>query len=195
VRTKVLAVLLLVSSATFAAPRLDDIPLTPATFMPEGLLGVQIGRSFEESKKSKALEELSCEPVEPKTSDADEVCFFKTSATSRVAGVAIHDGFMVRKDDKLVLIATGISIKNADDPLAESVVRSFEHDVHAAFQQMGNEVLFVKMPAHHMSPEELNGFSKTAPVLLVQLQRKSSELAVMYGYLAPVNLFSTITAD
>ena len=33
------------------------------------------------------------------------------------------------------------------------------------------------------------------PVLLVQLEHKSNELAVMYGYLAPVNLFSSLTAD
>ena len=193
---KSVALLLTLSAATWAAPKTapDDLePLTPAAFMPGGLLGVQVGGSWEESKKSKSLESLSCQAVD--SDDADEVCFFKSPAASLVAGAPIHDGFIVRKGDHLVLIGTGIAIKNADDPLAESVVRTFQANIHAAYQQTGDEVLFVKMPARRMSPAELTGYSQRAPVLLVQLEHKTHELAVLYGYLAPVNLFGSLTPD
>jgi len=46
-----------------------------------------------------------------------------------------------------------------------------------------------------MSVEELLGYSQKAPVLLVQLEPKGNELAVLYGYLAPVNAFGALTAD
>jgi hypothetical protein len=178
--------------AALGAQTRDDLePPTPAAFLPGGMLGVQVGASWEDSKKSKSLQSLSCQPVE--SPDADEVCFFKTAASSRVAGAEIHDGFIVRKGDHLVLIGTGIAIKNADDPLAESVVRSFQSQIHAAFQHTGDDVLFVTMPARRLSAEELNGYSQRAPVLLVQLEHKANELAVLYGYLAPVNLFGSLT--
>lgn len=181
------------SLATAAAGDLD--PPTPAAFMPGGMLGIQIGAPWAESKRSKALEHLSCQAVEPK-GEVDEVCFFSASAASRVAGAAIHDGFIVRKDDRLVLIGTGISIKNADDPLAEEVVRSFQTQVHATYQQTGDDVLFVHMPAQHMTAQQMDGYSQRAPVLLVQLDPKTHrELAVLYGYLAPVNLFGSIGAE
>jgi hypothetical protein len=193
---KAVSVSLVFSGLSFGAANLDDLqPVTPASFLPGGLLGVQIGGSWEQSKKSKSLEGLSCEAVEPQANDADEVCFFKTSADSRVAGAAIHDGFIVRKGNQLVLIGTGISIKNADDPVAESVVRTLQTQVHSGFQQTGDEVLFVKMPSRHLSAQEMQGFSQRAPVLLVQLEHKSNELAVLYGYLAPVNLFGSLSAE
>ncbi len=174
----------------------DLDPPTPAAFMPGGMLGVQIGASWAESKKSKSLEHLSCQAVIPKADEVDEVCFFSTSAASRVAGAAIHDGFIVRKGDRVVLIGTGISIKNADDPLAEAVVRSFQAQVHSTYQQTRDEVLFVHMPVQHLTARQLDGYSQRAPVLLVQLEPKTHrELAVLYGYLAPVNLFGSIGAE
>ena len=182
-----------VGGDTAAAGDLD--PPTPAAFMPGGMLGVQIGASWVESKKNKLLENLSCQAVEPK-SEVDEVCFFSARAASRVAGAEIHDGFIVRKDDRLVLIGTGISIKNADDPLAESVVRSFVTQVHSTYQHTGDDVLFVHMPAQHLTAQQMDGYSQRAPVLLVQLEPKTHrELAVLYGYLAPVNLFGAIGAE
>jgi hypothetical protein len=51
------------------------------------------------------------------------------------------------------------------------------------------------MPEKHMSSEELLGYSEKAPVLLVQLEPKGNELAVFYGYLAPVNAFGALTSD
>jgi len=177
------------------APAGDLEPPTPAAFLPDGLLGVQIGGSWEESKRSPSLQELACQPIEDHADDFDEVCFFKTSAASRVAGAEIHDGFIVRKADRVVLIGTGISIKNADDPIAESVMQSFRSQIHSAFQQNGDDVLFVKLPRQHMSAEQLEAYSRTAPVLLVQLEPKGRELAVFYGYLAPVNAFGALTAN
>jgi len=187
----------LAGSLCFGIAQAGDLdPLTPAAFMPGGILGMQIGASWAESKKSKSLEHLSCQMVEPKAGEVDEVCFFSTPATSRVAGAAIHDGFMVRKGDRVVLIGTGISIKNADDPLAEAVIRSFQAQVHSTYQQTGDDVLFVHMPAQHLTAQQLDGYSQRAPVLLVQLEPKTHrELAVLYGYLAPVNLFGSIGAE
>ncbi len=174
----------------------DLDPPTPAAFMPGGMLGMQIGASWAQSKKSKSLEHLSCQAVEPKADEVDEVCFFSTPAASRVAGAAIHDGFIVRKGDRIVLIGTGISIKNADDPLAESVVRGFQALVHCAYQHTGDDVLFMHMPAQHLTAQQLDGYSQRAPALLVQLEPKTHrELAVLYGYLAPVNLFGSIGAE
>jgi hypothetical protein len=180
-------------SGIAAAGDLD--PPTPAAFMPGGMLGIQIGASWAESKRSKVLEHLSCQAVEPK-GEVDEVCFFNAPAASRIAGAEIHDGFIVRKDDRVVLIGTGISIKNADDPLAEAVVRSFQSQVHAKYQQTGDDVLFVHMPEQHLTAQQMDGYSQRAPVLLVQLDPKTHrELAVLYGYLAPVNLFGAIGAE
>ncbi len=182
-----------VASAAFAS---DLDPPTPAAFMPGGMLGMQIGASWAQSKKNKSLEHLSCQAVEPKADEVDEVCFFNTPAASRLAGAAIHDGFIVRKGDRVVLIGTGIRIKSADDPMAEAVVRSFQTQVHAGYQQTGDDVLFVHMPAQHLSAQQLDGYSQRAPVLLVQLDSKTHrELAVFYGYLAPVNLFGAIGAE
>lgn len=183
----------LLSFGTAQAGDLD--PPTPAAFLPGGILGVQLGSSWERSKKSPALEQLACQPIDDDANDFDEVCFFRTSITSRVAGAEIHDGFMVRKGDHVVLIGTGIAIKNADDPLAESVMQSFQSQVHSAFQHTGADVLFVKLPKKHMSTEELLGYSQNAPVLLVQLEPKGNELAIFYGYLAPVNAFGALTSD
>jgi hypothetical protein len=179
--------------ATVHAGELD--PQTPAAFLPGGMLGVQLGSSWEMSKKSPSLEQLACHPIDNDANDFNEVCFFRTSITSRVAGAEIHDGFMVRKGDHVVLIGTGIAIKNADDPLAEAVVQSFRSQVHSVFQHTGSDVLFVKLPQRHMSAEELLSYSQEAPVLLVQLEPKDNELAVFYGYLAPVNVFGALTSD
>jgi hypothetical protein len=172
----------------------DLDPPTPAAFLPGGILGVQLGSSWEASKLSTSLEELACQLIND-AQNFDEVCFFKASASSRVAGAEIHDGFIVRKGDHVVLIGTGIAIENVDDPLAESVMQHFQLQVHAAFQHTGADVLFVKLPEKHMSAEELQNYSQNAPVLLVQLEPKGNELAVLYGYLAPVNAFGVLTAN
>jgi hypothetical protein len=189
------AFLLTGAAPGFSSPRTDDLePQTPAAFLPGGMLGIQLGGSWERSKQSPSLHELNCQAVKD-ANDFDEVCFFKASAASRVGGAQIHDGFIVGKGDELVLVGTGISIKNADDPLAESVVQAFQSQINSAFQHTGDNVLFVTLPARHMSAEELAGYSKRAPVLLVQLETKTHELAVLYGYLAPVNEFGSLTAD
>jgi hypothetical protein len=193
--TAAFAFLLIGAAPAICAPRTNDLePQTPAAFLPGGMLGIQLGGSWQRSKQNPSLHRLNCQAVKD-ASDFDEVCFFKASSASRVGGAQIHDGFIVGKGDQVVLVGTGISIKNADDPLAESVVQAFQSQVNSAFQHTGDNVLFVRLPARHMSAEELAGFSKKAPVLLVQLETKSNELAVLYGYLAPVNAFGSLTSD
>ena len=182
-------------SADHPARAGDLDPPTPATFLPGGMLGVQLGSSWEASKLSPSLEHLGCQLVDDDAKNFDEVCFFRASTASRVAGAEIHDGFIVRKGDHVVLIGTGIAIRNVDDPIAESVMRSLQMQVHSAFQRTGADVLFVKLPERRMSAEELLGYSQKAPVLLVQLEPQGNELAVLYGYLAPVNAFGAMTAD
>lgn len=172
----------------------DLEPQTPAAFLPGGMLGIQLGGSWQRSKQNPSLRELNCQAVKD-ANDFDEVCFFKASAASRVGGAQIHDGFIVGKNGQVVLVGTGISIKDADDPLAESVVQTFQSQINSAFQHTGDNVLFVKLPARHLSADELAGYSKKAPVLLLQLEAKTNELAVLYGYLAPVNEFGSLTAD
>jgi hypothetical protein len=170
------------------------VPQTPAAFLPGGMLGIQLGGSWKQSKQNPSLHQLDCQQVKD-AGDFDKVCFFRTSGASRVGGAEIHDGFIVGKDDRVVLVGTGISIKNADDPVAESVVHALQTQINSAFQHTGDNVLFVTLPARHLSAEELAGYSKTAPVLLVQLEAKANELAVLYGYLAPVNTFGALTSD
>jgi hypothetical protein len=165
---------------------------SPAVFLPDGMLGLQIGSPWASTRKNAALGRLTCQQTGTAGS-FDEVCFFKIA--SRVAGAEIHDGFIARKGDRVVLIGTGIAIKDADDPLAESVMRNLESRVHAGYQHTGSNVLFVNMPQKHMSAGELAGFAETAPVLLVELEPMDRELAVFYGYLAPVNAFSALTAN
>jgi hypothetical protein len=172
----------------------DLLPQTPAAFLPGGMLGIQLGGSWRSSKRNPSLRKMDCQPVKD-ASDFDEVCFFQTSGASRVAGAEIHDGFIAGKGGSVVLVGTGISIKNAEDPLAEAVVHAFQAQINSAFQHTGDNVLFVRLPARHMSAQELAGFSKKAPVLLVQMEAKSNELAILYGYLAPVNAFGALTAD
>jgi hypothetical protein len=181
----------LASFATVQAA--DPTPVSPAAFFPGGMLGVQIGSAWAASKQNPSLDRLTCQASDGNADLFEEVCFFKTS--SRVAGADIHDGFIVRKGDRVVLIGTGITIKNADDPLAESVVRDFESQIHGKMQQTGADVLFVNLPEKHMSAGEFTGYSQTAPVLLVELEPKGNELAVLYGYLAPVNAFSALASD
>jgi hypothetical protein len=166
---------------------------SPAAFFPGGMLGVQLGAPWETIKRTPALNGLNCQPSTQAAEVFDEVCFFHTS--SRVAGAQIHDGFIVRKGDAVVLIGTGITIQNPDDPLAETVMRDFSANVHAKSQQTGGEVLFVNLPSRRMSAQELRGFSRTAPVLLVELEPTGNELAVLYGYLAPVNAFSVLASN
>jgi hypothetical protein len=192
---RALALSLVLAGVCGAVARDDLEPDSPAAFLPGGLLGVQLGGPWEASKQSRALTDLKCQAIEPRADDADEVCFFRTAAATQVAGAPIHDGFLVRKGDHVALIGTGIAIKNADDPLAESVVRSLEGQVHAGYQHTGDDVLFVRLPRRRLSAQELTGYSRRAPVLLVQLEHKSNELAVLYGYLAPVNLFGSLSAE
>jgi hypothetical protein len=168
-------------------------PAAPGTFLPGGMLGVQLGTSWKTTKTNLSLGKLTCRRAGG-GNGFDEVCFFKTSTARQVAGADVHDGFIARKGDAVVLIGTGISIKNADDPLAESVMRSFESQVHSTFQHTGADVLFVNMPEKRMSPQELEGYSQGAPVLLVQLEPAGNELAVFYGYLAQVSAFSALAA-
>jgi hypothetical protein len=187
--------LLLGATLSSGSARIDDlVPQTPAAFLPGGMLGIQLGASWEESKQNPSLHRLSCQATKG-AADFDEVCFFRTSAASRVAGAEIHDAFIVRKGDHVVLVGTGIAIKDADDPLEETVMQTLQSQINSAFQHTGDNVLFVKLPARRMSAEELAGYSKRAPVLLVQLEAKAHELAVLYGYLAPVNAFGSLTAD
>jgi hypothetical protein len=189
------ALLLSAASLSWGVPRVDDlVPQTPAAFLPGGMLGIQLGGSWVASKQNPSLRQLTCQPILD-ANDFDEVCFFRTTSASRVGGAEIHDGFIVRKDDHVVLVGTGIIIKNADDPLAESVVQSFQSQIHSAFQHTGDNVLFVKLPARHLTADEMMGYSKKAPVLLVQLEAKTNELAVLYGYLGPVNAFGSLTSD
>ena len=176
-----------------SAPSAAAEPMSPAAFFPGGMLGLQLGSPWETVKKSPALNRLTCEPSTGAAEVFDEICYFRT--LGRVAGAEIHDGFIVRKGDEVILIGTGITIKNPDDPLAETVMRDFASNVHAKFQQTGSDVLFVNLPARHMSAQELQGFSRTAPVLLVELEPKGNELAVFYGYLAPVNAFSALASN
>ena len=191
----VLSFLLMSASPATSAPRADDLdPQTPSAFLPGGVLGIQLGGSWQRSQQNPSLRQLDCQVVKD-TSDFDEVCFFKAAAACRVGGAQIRDGFIVGKGDQVVLVGTGISIKNADDPRAESVVQVFQSQINSAFQHTGDNVLFVKLPARHKSAEELVGYSKKAPVLLVQLETKTSELAVLYGYLAPVDAFGSLTSD
>jgi hypothetical protein len=181
---------------SFGAAQAGDLdPPTPAAFLPGGMLGVQPGGSWEIAKRNAELQQLTCQPIDDDADNFDEVCFFKTPSTSRVAGAEIHDGFMVRKGDHVVLIGTGIAIKSADDPVAEAVMQSFQSQIHSVFQHTGTDVLFVKLPARHLSDAEFLSYSQKAPVLLVQLEPKDNELAVFYGYLAPVNAFGVLTAD
>jgi hypothetical protein len=187
--------LVICQSLAWAAPCAADLkPQLPAAFLPGGMIGMQPGGLWRAAKSNPALHEFNCQSVAD-AGDFDEVCFFKVAGASRVAGALIHDGFIVRKDDRVVLVGTGIAIDNADDPLAESVIESFQSQTHLAFQHNGDNVLFVKMPARNMSSAELLGFSKQAPVLLVQLESAAHELAVFYGYLAPVNAFGALTAN
>jgi hypothetical protein len=169
-------------------------PTAPADFFPGGMLGMQLGNSWKAAKTNPSLGKLACRRVDD-DHVVDEVCFFRTAAARRVAGADTHDGFIARKGDAVVLIGTGISIKNADDPLAESVMRNFQSQIHSAFQHTGANVLFVNLPDTPMSPRELEGYSQDAPVLLVELEPKGNELAVFYGYLAQVNAFSAMAAD
>jgi hypothetical protein len=180
-------------SAVAAVGTGDLVPVSPASFLPGGMLGVQIGSSWDDLRKGGALGKLACQPRVGNDVAFDEVCFFKTS--TQVAGAAIHDGFIVRKGDRVVLVGTGIAIKNADDPLAESVVRDLMTQVHSKYQQTGSDLLFVTLPERHLSAGELVGFSQTAPVLLVEMEPKGDELALFYGYLAPVNAFSVMAGD
>ena len=189
-----LAVLFMGSASGATGAAEDLLPQTPAAFLPGGMLGIQLGGSWRASKRNPSLHKIDCQAVKH-ASDFDEVCFFRTSGASRVAGARIHDGFIARKGDSVVLVGTGISIKNAEDPLAEAVVQAFQAQINSAFQHTGDNVLFVRLPARHMSAAELAGFSKKAPVLLVQMEAKSNELAILYGYLAPVNAFGALTAD
>jgi hypothetical protein len=46
-----------------------------------------------------------------------------------------------------------------------------------------------------LSATELAGFSRAAPVVLVELEPTGHELAVFYGYLDSVNAFSALTAE
>ena len=187
--------LIIGSSPTVGASSATDLePQTPAAFLPGGMLGIQLGGSWRQSKHNPSLHKLNCQVVKD-ASDFDKVCFFRTSTASRVGGALIHDGFIVGKGDQVVLVGTGISIKNADDPLAESVVRAFQSQINSAFQHTGDNVLFLTLPARPLSAEELDGYSKKAPVLLLQLEAKANELAVLYGYLAPVNAFGALTSD
>ena len=189
-----LAVLFMGSASGATGAAEDLLPQTPAAFLPGGMLGIQLGGSWRASKRNPSLHKIDCQEVKD-ARDFDEVCFFRTSHASRVAGAEIHDGFIAGKGDSVVLVGTGISIKSADDPLAEAVVQAFHAQINSSFQHTGDNVLFVRLPERRMSAEELAGFSKKAPVLLVQLEAKSNELAILYGYLAPVNAFGTLTAD
>jgi len=56
---------LLMSGASFSsgAPRVDDlVPQTPAAFLPGGILGIQLGGSWGESKQNPSLQQLTCQP-------------------------------------------------------------------------------------------------------------------------------------
>jgi hypothetical protein len=81
----------------------------------------------------------------------------------------------------LVLAGTGISIAGAEDSLAEAVVQTLQSRINSAVQHTGDNVLFVNLPARHMSSDELEGYSQMAPAPLVQFEARTHELAVLMG--------------
>ena len=97
-------------------------PMPAAAFFPDGRLGLQLGSSWAATKRVPALNRLTCERADG--GSFEEVCFFRTA--NQVGGATIHDGFIARKGDRVVLIGTGIAIKDADDPLVETVLRELE---------------------------------------------------------------------
>jgi len=174
----------------------DFLSPAPAAFLPQGLLGIQLGDNFEKSKGLAALSELTCQGAEAEAlSLFDEVCFFQMADSSRVAGAPIHDGFIVGKAHRVILVGTGISVKNAEDPQADAVIASFQSQIHVLYQHRGSHVLFADMPKQKMTDTELQDYAQRLPVLLVQLEAPGTELAVLYGYLAPVNAFESIASD
>jgi hypothetical protein len=180
--------------ADFADAATNEPP-TPAAFLPSGMLGVQLGSNWTATKKTPGFEELTCQSlVENSQGLFDEVCYFKTATSSRVGGAAIHDAFMVGKADRVVLIGTGIAIKSAEDPLADSVIANFQAQIHTEYQHRGSHVLFASIP-RKLSDSELQAYSQKVPVLLVQLETGGTELGVLYGYLAPVNAFDALMSD
>jgi hypothetical protein len=79
-----LGLLLIGGSFAYGASRIDDlVPQTPAAFLPGGVLGIQLGGSWQRSKQNPSLHQLNCQAVKD-ASDFDEVCFFRASTASRV---------------------------------------------------------------------------------------------------------------
>jgi hypothetical protein len=169
---------------------------SPTAFLAAGMLGIQLGDNWEHSKELPALQQVTCQPAETESLALfDEVCFFQVAGSSRVAGAPIHDGFIVGKAHRVILVGTGIAVKNAEDPLADSVIASFQSQIHVIYQHRGSHVLFANLPTRKVSDDELQAYAQRVPVLLIQLEAPGTELAVLYGYLAPVNAFETIAAD
>jgi hypothetical protein len=178
---------------SFMTQGADYRPPSPVDFLPAGVLGMQLGSSWKTVKKSRWIKRLNCAPDSNHGAVFDQVCFFQSA--SRLAGAATHDGFIVRKGDRLVLIGTGIQIKNVDDPRAEAVMRVLQTQVHAKFQQDGDEVLFVDLPDQGLTTQVLDRFAEALPVLLVEVESQQTELSVLYGYLGPVNAFSALVDE
>jgi hypothetical protein len=179
--------------ATLMTQAGDFKPPLPAAFLPGGMFGIQLGASWDSAKKSPLIKRLSCAPKSNHGAVFDEVCFFQSS--SRLAGASIRDGFIVRKGNQLVLIGATIGIKNVDDPRAETLMRGLQTQVHAKFQQSGNEVVFADMPDQGLSKGTLAGLAQQLPVLLVELESEQTVLGVLYGYLGPVNAFTAVVGE
>jgi len=171
----------------------DFQPPSPAAFLPDGLFGLQLGAPWESVKKSSFIKRLSCASRSNHGAVFDEVCFFESPG--RLAGASTHNGFLVRKGRRLVLIGTGIKIKNVDDPRAEAVMRNLQTLVHASFQQSGDAVLFVDLPEQGLTAKGVDGLSEQLPVLLVEVEAQQTELAVLYGYVGPVNAFTPLVGE
>ena len=58
------ALLMAVGSGSFAASGAEDlVPQTPAAFLPGGMLGIQLGGSWKQSKQNPYLHQLDCQTV------------------------------------------------------------------------------------------------------------------------------------
>lgn len=89
----------------------------------------------------------------------------------------------------------GIGIADADDPRAEAVMQCSNLKCTRVSNPPVPTFYSSTCRQRRMSAGEMAGYAQTAPVLLVEPEPKSNELAIFYGYLASVNAFSALTAE
>jgi hypothetical protein len=160
-------------------------PASPASFLPHGLVGVQIGTKVLDAERAGALTKIKCDPATlsvPRSKvTVDEICQYKAAAGTRLADDAVGSVNLFLHEKTVELVSVTIARTGPADDLQERLMAAFKPTLPPPMQGK-NELMYLKLPAQGVPPNEREAFFDASAALLLMPDRSAHNLTVTYGY-------------